>query len=243
MHTASNTQSSQNQNNNQPSRPAPPRPIAISAPARPAPPQRPTELPRISQNIQTAAPPQSIPHDSYNTNAAVGGSGLFSSLKGGAGSLFKNLKDTSSKVIQSVQQTMARTDLDISAITSRILVMPCPSEGLESAYKTNNIEDVKIYIESRYALNKVSVYNLGPRSCARLPPPVRTVEGSFIFPLANRAPILQGMYSLAEDMFGFLSADPKSIVIVQSSDNGRSTAATMVCILCEKHTSKIVPSI
>lgn len=126
---------------------------------------------------------------------------------------------------------MARTDLDISAITSRVLVMPCPSEGLESAYKTNNIEDVKIYIESRYAPAKVSVYNLGPRSSARLPPPVRTVEGNFIFPLANRAPLLQGMYSLAEDMFGFLSADPKSIVIIQSSDNGRSTAAVMVCAL------------
>lgn len=131
-------------------------------------------------------------------------------------------------MIQQVQQTIARTDLDISAITSRILVMPCPSEGLESAYKTNNIEDVKVYIESRYALGKVSVYNFGPRSCPRLPPPVRTVEGSFIFPLGNKAPLLQGMYSLVEDMFGFLSADPKSIVIIQSADNGRATAATMV---------------
>lgn len=123
---------------------------------------------------------------------------------------------------------MARTDIDLSAITSRILVMPCPSEGLESAYRTNNIEDVKLYIESRYNVGKISVYNLGSRSCPRLPPPVRTVEGNFIFPLANRAPLLQGMYSMAEDMFGFLSADPMSVIIVQSGDNGRSIAAVMV---------------
>lgn len=177
-------------------------------------------------------PQQHIDHDTIpnSIGAGAGATGLFSfsSIKSGAGGLFKNLKDTSSKVIQSVQQTIARTDLDISAITSRVLVMPCPSEGLESAYKTNNIEDVKVYIESRYALGKVSVYNFGPRSCPRLPPPVRTVEGSFVFPLANKAPLLQGMYSLVEDMYGFLSADPKSIVIIQSADNGRATAATMV---------------
>ena len=198
-----------------PNRPPPPRPALV--PHRPPPqPQRPAE-PHAA----------SITSEPYGPSA----SGLFSSLKGGAGSFLKNLKDTSSKVMHTMQQTMARTDLDISAITSRILVMPCPSEGLESAYKTNNIEDVKIYVESRFAPAKVSVYNLGPRSSPRLPPPVRTVEGSFIYPLANRAPLLQGMFSLAEDMFGFLAADPKSIVIIQSADNGRATAATMACAL------------
>lgn len=130
--------------------------------------------------------------------------------------------------MQTVQQTMARTDMDISAITSRILVMPCPSEGLESAYKTNNIEDIKMYIESRYAPAKVSIYNLGPRTCARLPPPIRTVEGSSMFPLTVHAPLLHGMFSMAEDMFGFLSADPKATICMQSADNGRATAATMV---------------
>lgn len=210
-------------------RPAPPRPPTdpskICGPSRPAPPSRPSELPRV----QNAPPPPTLQHDSYGSGA--GGSGLFSSIKGGAGSFFKNLKDTSSKVMQTVQQTITRTDLDISAITSRILVMPCPSEGLESAYRTNNIDDVKIYIESRYAPGKVSVYNLASRSSARLPPPVRTVEGSFILPAGAHAPLLHGLYSLAEDMFGYLSADPKHIIIIQSADNGRAIAATMVCIV------------
>lgn len=195
---------------------------------------RPSEPPTRqsqSQNHQQQPPPSHLPYDSYGNAAANAGAGLFSSIKGGAGSFFKNLKDTSSKVMQTVQQSINRADLDISAITSRILVMPCPSEGLESAYRTNNIDDVKIYIESRYAPGKVSIYNLASRSTARLPPPVRTVEGSFIYPPGTHAPLLHGMYSLAEDMFGYLSADPKSIVIIQSADNGRAIAATMVCAL------------
>lgn len=209
-----------------PSRPAPPRPTPVVS--RPPP-------PHIHHNLEgSKVPAMSGAHhvgQSYADSSATSGgtsSGLFSSIRGGAGSFLKNLKDTSSKVMQTMQQTIARTDLDISAITSRILVMPCPSEGLESAYKTNNIEDVKIYVESRYAPAKVSVYNLGPRTCARLLPPVRTIEGCYLYPLAMKAPTLHGMYSLAEDMFGFLSVDPKNVLFIQSADNGRGTAATMV---------------
>lgn len=196
-----------------------PAPAPMAAPARPPPPRK-ESIPQSSANV---APPSqtAIPQA-----APVGG--LFSSIKGGAGSFLKNLKDTSSKVMQSVQQTMARTDLDISYITQRIIVMPCPTEGIESAYKTNHIEDVKMYMEQRYHPSKISVYNLGPR-CARLLPPVRTVECGFIYqPNPPKAPTLTHMYSLAEDMYGFLSNDPKAIIILQSPDGGRATASTMV---------------
>ncbi|XP_037805277.1 cyclin-G-associated kinase isoform X1 [Lucilia sericata] len=169
---------------------------------------------------------------SSSANASAANGSLFSSLRGGAGSFLKNLKDTSSKVMQTMQQTIARTDLDISYITSRVLVMPCPSEGFESAYKTNNIEDVRLSIESRFPPQKVSVYNFGPRSCPRLSPPVRTVEAGSIYGCSQaRAPNLQGLFSVAEDMYGFLTADPKSIVIIQTGDAGGCTAATLVCAL------------
>lgn len=138
-------------------------------------------------------PPQmsSQPQSSSSVNSSANGS-LLSSLRGGAGSFLKNLKDTSSKVMQTMQQTIARSDLDISYITSRVLVMPCPSEGFESAYKTNNIEDVRLSVESRFPPQKVSVYNFGPRSCPRLAPPVRTVEAGSIYGCSQaRAPNLQ----------------------------------------------------
>lgn len=198
-----------------PTRPAPPRPV--EPPMRPAPPT-------------TQTMPGNTQHHMNNNGA---GSGLFSSIKGGAGSFLKNLKDTSSKVMQTVQQSIARNDLDISYITQRIIVMPCPSEGLESAYKTNHIDDVKIFLESRFMPAKLSIYNLGPRNCPRLPPPVRTVEASGIYHPGGglKAPSLIGMYSLAEDMYGFLAVDPKNTIVIQSPDGGRCVAATMLCAL------------
>jgi cyclin G-associated kinase len=66
----------------------PPRPS--QGPARPAAP------PESHQAPQRPLPPQ--PQQPPNAG------GLFSSIKGGAGSFLKNLKDTSSKVINTVQQ-------------------------------------------------------------------------------------------------------------------------------------------
>ncbi|XP_055613200.1 cyclin-G-associated kinase [Uranotaenia lowii] len=224
-----------------PQRPAPPRPAPVAAamgdnghaerknPHRPPDPVRPPP--------PVVVPPTAGIHhypQQQVTPGGVSGGGLFSSIKGGAGSFLKNLKETSTKVVQTVQQSIARTDLDISYITQRLLVMPCPSEGLESAYRTNHIDDVRVYLESRFLPTKISIYNLGPRSCPRLPPPVRTVEGSFIYspaPASFKAPTLAGLYSLAEDMYGFLNADPKTVVVIQSPDSGKALAATMVCAL------------
>jgi cyclin G-associated kinase len=110
--------------------------------------------------------------------------------------------------------------------------MPCPSEGLESAYKINNVEDVKMYLETRHPPAKISVYNFGSRSCPRLPPPVRTVEGGFVYQSnISKAPSLAPMFALAEDMYGFLHADLKNVIIIQSADQGKSAAATMLSAL------------
>lgn len=130
-------------------------------------------------------------------------------------------------MMQTVQQSInTRSDLDVSFISQRILVMPCPSEGLESAYRasSNHIEDVRAFVEQRFQPSKISVYNLGTK-CPRLPPPVRTVEcGALYHPLT-----LTHMYGIAEDMYGFLHADPKNVIILQSSDEAKS--ATMLCTL------------
>lgn len=72
------------------SRAPPPRPQASPAhQPPPRPPQRP------------AVPPAQLPRVPDNKHASYG---LFSSIKGGAGSFLKNLKDTSSKVMQTMQQ-------------------------------------------------------------------------------------------------------------------------------------------
>ncbi|XP_016990023.1 cyclin-G-associated kinase [Drosophila rhopaloa] len=190
----------------------------------------------IQSEFYTESPTSTIPHTAPPAATAPSSSNghgsLLSSLRGGAGTLFKNIKDTSTKVMQTMQQSIARNDLDISHITSRILVMPCPSDGFESAYKTNNIEDVRLSLESRFAPQKISIYNFGQSTVPRLPPPVRTVEAGSVYgcPQAH-APNLQGLFTVSADMYNFLKADPKSIVIVQTGDSGGCSAATVICAL------------
>ncbi|XP_052836090.1 cyclin-G-associated kinase isoform X2 [Drosophila gunungcola] len=199
----------------------------------------PAESPARKNSVQsefyTESPstaPHAAPPSATAPSSSNGHGSLLSSLRGGAGTLFKNIKDTSTKVMQTMQQSIARTDLDISHITSRILVMPCPSDGFESAYKTNNIEDVRLSLESRFAPQKISIYNFGQRTVPRLPPPVRTVEAGSVYgcPQAH-APNLQGLFTVSADMYNFLNADPKSIVIVQTGDSGGCSAATVICAL------------
>uniref|UniRef100_A0A8C1MNY3 Cyclin-G-associated kinase n=1 Tax=Cyprinus carpio TaxID=7962 RepID=A0A8C1MNY3_CYPCA len=96
----------------------------------------------------------------YDADPAMGG-GFLDILKGGTERFLTNIKDTSSKVIQSVA-SYAKGDLDLSYITSRIAVMSFPAEGVESAIK-NNIEDVRLFLDSRHA-GHYAVYNLSKRS-------------------------------------------------------------------------------
>ncbi|CAH1155898.1 unnamed protein product [Phaedon cochleariae] len=201
-----------------PLRPAPPvnepsRPSQV-APQRPAPPtQRP-----VAVTQQQQKQPDSKQY------------GLFSSLKGGAGSLFKNLKDTSTKVMATVQQSMARTDLDISYITSRIIVMPYPSEGFESTYKTNHIEDVKLFLDSRHPNFRYSVYNLTHKPYHSKFGQARIVDCAFAYPEIFKAPLLNSLYQLCEDIYQYLAGDSRNVVVIHCTD-GKATSSTLVCAL------------
>ncbi|KAG5898794.1 hypothetical protein JTB14_011004 [Gonioctena quinquepunctata] len=197
-----------------PPRPSPPNnehPIPV-APKRPAPPpQRPAAV----------ATSQQRPPD-------IKQSGLFSSLKGGAGSFLKNLKDTSTKVMATMQQSMARIDLDINYITSRIIVMPYPSEGFESTYKTNHIEDVRLFLDSRHPNYKYSVYNLSHKPYHSKFGQARIVDCSFAYPENFKAPLLNSLYQLCEDIYQNLAGDSRNVVVIHCTD-GKATSATLVC--------------
>ncbi|CAH0555449.1 unnamed protein product [Brassicogethes aeneus] len=223
----------------------PPRPAAPSPahhPARPPQPVPPQSLAKdCPEQVQSNAPsrppyPNRPPPQQHqqqqqiNRQPDVKQTGLFSSLKGGAGSFLKNLKDTSTKVISSVQQTMGRTDLDINYITSRILVMPYPSEGFESAYKTNHIEDVRLFLDSRHPNFKYSVYNLSRRPYHGKFGQARIIDCGFAYPEHFRAPLLNSLYQLCEDIYQYLEGDSRNVVVVHCTD-GKSTSATLVCAL------------
>ncbi|XP_075970292.1 cyclin-G-associated kinase isoform X2 [Anticarsia gemmatalis] len=184
-------------------------------PARPPPPARPPAAPHYQ-------PP--LPQPPVNSG------GLFSSIKGGAGSFLKNLKDTSSKVMQTVQQSIARTDLDISYLTSRVIVMPYPSEGLESAYKTNHVDDVRAFLESRHPGGKYSVYNACRGGRLTFPRHVLVTDACrALWPTpAHRAPLLAPFYSLLQHMYHYLGKDERAAAVITCQD-GKQMSCMLVC--------------
>jgi hypothetical protein len=114
--TTNNNMISSNAVHHPPPRPPPARPLSApdshpEAPGRPSqPPSRPSPLsPKPSPLHQSPPRSQQPSHHQSRSQQGVpavaqAGGGLFSSLRGGAGSFLKNLKDTTGKVMQTVQQ-------------------------------------------------------------------------------------------------------------------------------------------
>ncbi|XP_027889074.1 cyclin-G-associated kinase isoform X1 [Xiphophorus couchianus] len=179
-----------------------------------------------------AQPPMQI--QSVHNNAGVydpdqAGSGFLDILRGGTERFLTNIKDTSSKVIQSVASSpsYAKGDLDISYITSRIAVMSFPAEGVESAIK-NNIEDVRLFLDSRHA-GHYAVYNLSRRSYRPSRFHNRVSECNW---QVRRAPNLRSLYNVCKNMHVWLKQDQRNICIVHCMD-GRAASAVAVCsFLC-----------
>ncbi|XP_038660339.1 cyclin-G-associated kinase isoform X4 [Scyliorhinus canicula] len=155
--------------------------------------------------------------------------GLFDILRGGTERFLTNIKDTSSKMIQSVANnpSYAKGDLDISYITSRIAVMSFPAEGVESAIK-NNIEDVRLFLDSRHP-GHYAVYNLSQRTYRSSKFHNRVSECGWP---SRRAPSLQNLYNICRNMHLWLKQDQKNICVVHCLD-GRAASAVVVCsFLC-----------
>ncbi|KAM4049376.1 cyclin-G-associated kinase isoform 2-T2 [Anomaloglossus baeobatrachus] len=175
--------------------------------------------------IQQASKPQGSSGVIAGDEDQISG-GFFDILKGGTERFLSNIKDTSSKVIQSVTN-YAKGDLDLSYITSRIAVMSFPAEGVESALK-NNIEDVRLYLDAKHP-GTYAIYNL----CLRKYRPARFHNrvSECGWP-GRRAPNLRNLYSICKNMHLWLKQNPKNVCIVHCLD-GRAASAVVVCsFLC-----------
>lgn len=109
---------------------------------------------------------------------------------------------------------MARTDLDISYITSRIIVMPYPSEGFESTYRVNHLEDVRLFLDTRHPNNKYSIYNLSRKPYQAKFGQIRVVDCSFAYPEPFKAPLLNSLYQICEDIYQYLAGDSRNVVVI-----------------------------
>ncbi|XP_069794450.1 auxilin isoform X2 [Narcine bancroftii] len=154
------------------------------------------------------------------------GGGLLDMVKGGAGRLFSNLKDnlkdTSTKVIQSVA-SYAKGELNISYITSRIIVIPYPAEGVELSFK-NQIEDVRSFLDSRH-LDHYTIFNLSQKSYRSPKFHNRISECSWP---ARQAPSLHNLYAVCKNIHHWLQQNPKNVCAIHCVD-GCPASAILVC--------------
>ncbi|XP_064624452.1 cyclin-G-associated kinase-like isoform X2 [Lineus longissimus] len=162
--------------------------------------------------------------EDYNQQQQQSGtaSSLFSSLRGGAGSLMKNIKDASSKVMETVSATINKGDLDINYVTTRLLVMSYPAEGIETAYR-NHIDDVRCYLDARHP-SSYAVYNLSQRQYKNIKFQNRVSECGWP---ARKAPLLHSLFAICKNMHLWLRQNQKNVCVVHCVD-GKAISATVV---------------
>ncbi|XP_022706177.1 cyclin-G-associated kinase-like isoform X2 [Varroa jacobsoni] len=137
------------------------------------------------------------------------GVNLMNTLREGAGSFFKKLGDTSSKVIQIAQQSIGKSELDMHYITNRIAVMSYPAEGLESTYR-NHIEDVRAVLEARHQ-NNYMVVNISGRSYTNNKfPGIKVIERLWN---QKKAPEIDAVLELCHTIYVYLSGKRNAVVI------------------------------
>ncbi|XP_026521498.1 putative tyrosine-protein phosphatase auxilin [Notechis scutatus] len=165
------------------------------------------------------------------------GGGLLDMMKGGAGRLFSNLKDnlkdtlkdTSTKVMQSVA-SYAKGELDISYITSRIIVMSFPGEGVELGFR-NHIDDVRTFLDSRHP-DHYTVFNLSPKSYRTARFHNRVSECSW--PI-RQAPSLHNLYAVCKNMHNWLEQNPKNVCVIHCMDGRVASAVLVSAMFCFCH--------
>ncbi|XP_068095401.1 auxilin isoform X2 [Hyperolius riggenbachi] len=174
------------------------------------------------------------------------GGGLLDIVKGGAGRLFSNLKDnlkdtlkdTSTKVMQSVA-SYTKGELDISYITSRIIVMSFPAEGVELGFR-NHIEDVRSFLDSRH-LDHYTVFNLSPKSYRSAKFHNRVSECSWP---VRQAPSLHNLFAVCKNMHNWLQQNPKNVCVIHCMDGRAASAVLVSAMFCFCHLfSHPVPAI
>lgn len=139
--------------------------------------------------------------------------------------------------MHSVQQTMIRTELDMSYLTSRIMVMPYPSDGLESAYRANNVEDVRGFLQMKHpAPTKIQYYNLtrGRPNVTRMIG--KHIDCSFAYaPADANAPLLSAIYQICQDVYRYLDADVHHFVVLYCTVSIRMTIVFKIIYKMTSH--------
>ncbi|KAK2189330.1 hypothetical protein NP493_109g06044 [Ridgeia piscesae] len=178
---------------------------------------------RLSDYQDSVNPYQYQSHTRQQTPPPSATAGLFSSLRGGAASLLKNVKDASTKVMDTVSASINKGDMDFTYLTTRLAVMSFPAEGVEATIK-NHIDDVRGFLDLHHA-NCYAVYNCSQRLYRASKFQNRVSDCGWSL---KKAPTLALLFSVCKNMHLWLRQNPTNICVVHCTD-GKAVSATVVC--------------
>lgn len=109
--------------------------------------------------------------------------------------------------------SIARQDLDLSVITSRLIVMSYPAEGLESAYR-NHIEDVKAYLDSNGF--PYIVVNISGRSydTLRFGSHIKVIDGGNSWKDPKKPPHIMSVIAISDAIFKWMNQNDRNVVVI-----------------------------
>jgi cyclin G-associated kinase len=122
---------------------------------------------------------------------------------------------------------MNKGEVDVTYITSRLIVMSCPTEGIESAAFGNNIDQIREAIEAKHG-KAYRIYNLANRVYKKEKFGQVIDLGMQLAP--NRAPPISLMCKLCANVLKFLGESERNVCIINCND-GRAISAIAVCTL------------
>ncbi|XP_050429308.1 cyclin-G-associated kinase isoform X2 [Adelges cooleyi] len=157
-------------------------------------------------------------------------SGLFSQIRGGAGSFLKNLKDTSNRVMQTVQSSVnVKAGVDMTYITSKLAVLTVSQDT-----STDNLIS---FLDSR----QCRLYNMSGQSYPRTIGQTVVIE---LCPKLNTCPTLHEIYAVCDDMYNYLKKNPTNLcIIAQSSENDSTSALIALAFLLYMNVSSTVEDV
>eukprot|EP00117_Sycon_ciliatum_P029385 scpid20330/ scgid23411/ Cyclin-G-associated kinase len=159
---------------------------------------------------------------SAGASLTQGGSKLLGFMKGGAGSLMKGIKETSTKVVSTVQG-LSKGQLDLSYITARILVLGAPSTDVPEALSGNPVNDACEYFEQMPG-HQHMVFNLNDRAYDEGKYHGRVVMCAW---KARSTPQLRQILAFCRHLHKYLTQTQDGVAIIHC-DDGRSQVALAV---------------
>ena len=152
-----------------------------------------------------------------SSQIASSASAAISSLRGGAGSMFRNIRESSKAVVSSL---LAPKDLDFHLLTSKIAAMSYPSEGIDLTFK-NQIDEIRQIMEARHA-DHYCVVNL----CERKYESVKFPRGK-VFDAhwsSQIPPSVEQVLEMSMKTLEFLGQHKTNVAVIHCLDGKSNTA-------------------